>query len=66
VAARLKPSLQLPVVEEEHPVPGRGHDEGAARQVAFAYPSIEGIAMPRDECADAGEIRGFVLIGGLV
>jgi hypothetical protein len=66
VAARLKPALQLPVVEEQHAVPGCGHHEGAARQVAFAYPPIEGVGVARDERAYACEVRRFFLVGGLV
>ena len=64
MAAGLEPPLQLPMMEQQDPVPAlRDHDR-AAREVALGDPAVEGIGVAAHEVEDPPQVRGLEGVGG--
>jgi hypothetical protein len=63
VPAGLEPAVELAVVEEQHPLAVRRHDEGAPREVALGDPAVEGIGMAPHEVEDPVAVSCLLLVG---
>ena len=62
MASGLEPAPELPVVEEEHPVPRRRDDHRAAREMALDDAAVEGIGVAVEEGQDLGQIPRFLRV----
>ena len=66
VAPGLEPAPEFPVMEQQHLVAGRRHDDGAPREVPVGDPPVERLGMAGDEGQDLPEVGGFLRVGGPV
>ena len=62
MAAGLEPAPELPVVEQEHPVPRRRHDHRAPREMPLDDAAIEGIGVAVEERQDLGEVARLLRV----
>jgi hypothetical protein len=63
VPSRLKPALELPMMEKQRAIAGSREDEGARREVSLGDPPIEGIRVGRDEREDTIAVASLLLVG---
>jgi hypothetical protein len=66
VPARLQPSAQLAVVEEQDARAGGVEHERAAREVSFRDAPVEGVGMAAHERTDARQVAGLVVVRRVV
>lgn len=64
MTARLEPTLELTVMQEQDAVAGRRDDDRAPGEMAFEDPAIEGVVVTGHETKDVVPVRSFQVVRG--